>query len=121
MWVALVVAVVLVALTAAGIMGRIDGSLGPPTTTSSYVPLPGDRLTPADLESLRLDTAFRGYRMDQVDEVIGRLSEEIRTLALRLDGDVAASEGDDAGQVADGSTHEQPAPARVNDPDVDPA
>lgn len=84
MWVALVAAVVLVALTVAGIVGRIDGSLGPPTTTSSYVPLPNDRLTPADLESVRLDTAFRGYRMDQVDEVIGRLGAEIRDLNLRL-------------------------------------
>jgi DivIVA domain-containing protein len=84
MWVALVVAVVLVALTVAGIVGRIDGSLGPPTTTSSYVPLPQDRLTPADLEGVRLDTAFRGYRMEQVDEVIGRLGAEIRELNLRL-------------------------------------
>jgi DivIVA domain-containing protein len=84
MWVALVVAVVLVALTVAGIVGRIDGSLGPPTRTTSYVPLPEDRLTPADLDSVRLDTAFRGYRMDQVDEVIGRLGAEIRDLNLRL-------------------------------------
>ena len=58
MWLALVVAVVLVALTVAGVMGRIDGSLGPPTTTSSYVPLPEDRLTAADLDGVRLDTAF---------------------------------------------------------------
>ncbi len=117
MWLALVVAVVLVALTAAGIMGRIDGSLGPPTTTSSYVPLPDDRLTAADLESLRLDTAFRGYRMDEVDEVISRLGEEIRQLALRL-GEQAVVDGDED-VFADGSTHELPAAAASTDPDAD--
>ncbi|MGB8384916.1 MAG: DivIVA domain-containing protein [Dermatophilaceae bacterium] len=119
MWLALVVAVVLVALTVAGIMGRIDGSLGPPTTTSSYVPLPEDRLTPADLEGVRLDTAFRGYRMDQVDEVIGRLGEEIRRLTVRLEGDLASPDGDH-GQRGPGSPTEHPAGVGFTDPDSDP-
>ncbi|MGV1007743.1 MAG: DivIVA domain-containing protein [Dermatophilaceae bacterium] len=103
MWFALVVAVVLVAVTVAGVMGRVDGSLAPPTTTASlapptttasYVPLPEDRLTPADLDSLRLDTAFRGYRMEQVDAVIGRLGEEIRVLTQRLEAGEPGSQGD---------------------------
>lgn len=121
MWLALVVAVVLVALTAAGILGRIDGSLGPPTTTSSYVPLPQDRLTPADLESVRLDTAFRGYRMDQVDELIGRLSEEIRLLGQLLQQQVAIPEGLEAGQAAPGSPDEQPRAVTGTEPDADPS
>lgn len=120
MWLALVVAVVLVALTVAGVMGRIDGSLGPPTTTSSYVPLPEDRLTAADLDGVRLDTAFRGYRMDQVDEVIGRLGEEIRRLSVRLEGDLASPDGDD-GHQAHGSPTGPPAAVALTDPDSDPA
>ena len=84
-WLILVVAVVLVVLTVAAAMGRIDGSLAEPVSTQSYVPLPLDRLTPDDIEALRLDTALRGYRMDQVDDVIGRLSREIRDLAERVE------------------------------------
>ena len=37
MWLALVVAVVLVGLTVAAVLGRIDGSLVEPTTSLSYV------------------------------------------------------------------------------------
>lgn len=84
-WLILVAAVVLVVLTVAAVMGRIDGSLGEPTSTQSYVPLPEDRLTADDLDALRLDTALRGYRMDQVDDVVGRLAREIRDLGARVE------------------------------------
>ncbi len=43
---------------------------------------------------MRFDTAFRGYRMDQVDEVIGRLAQEIDGLQARL---AATSEGSPSG------------------------
>lgn len=79
-WVALLVAVVLVGLTVAAVLGRVDGSLVEPTSTSSYVPLPSDPLSADDLASIRLDTGFRGYRMDQVDDVIDRLASEITRL-----------------------------------------
>jgi len=40
--------------------------------------LPGDRaLAAADLASLRLSVALRGYRMDEVDDVLDRLAVEI--------------------------------------------
>ena len=74
MWLALVVAVVLVGLTVAAVLGRIDGSLVEPTTSLSYVPLPDEPLTAEDVRQLRLDTGLRGYRMDQVDEVLEALS-----------------------------------------------
>ncbi|MBK6443453.1 MAG: DivIVA domain-containing protein [Actinomycetales bacterium] len=80
MWLALVVAVVLVGLTVAAVLGRIDGSLVEPTTSLSYVPLPDEPLTAEDVRQLRLDTGLRGYRMDQVDEVIDRLSAELTQL-----------------------------------------
>jgi len=84
MWLALVVAVVLVGLTVAAVFGRVDGSLTEPTTSLSYVPLPDDPLTPDDITAVRLDTGLRGYRMEQVDEVIDRLSAEIAGLRERL-------------------------------------
>ncbi|MEI2825963.1 MAG: DivIVA domain-containing protein [Dermatophilaceae bacterium] len=80
MWVALLVAVVLIGLTMAAVMGRVDGSLVEPTSSSSYVPLPVDPLTEDDLAAIRFDTALRGYRMDQVDDVLDRLVAEIGRL-----------------------------------------
>ncbi|PID96831.1 MAG: DivIVA domain-containing protein [Actinomycetales bacterium] len=80
MWLVLLLAVVLIGVTAAAMLGRIDGSLADPTAPLSYLPLPSDRLTSDDLDALRIDTALRGYRMDQVDEVIDRLVREIDVL-----------------------------------------
>jgi DivIVA domain-containing protein len=83
-WLALFVAVVIAVLTVAAVLGRVDGSLADPTSTMSHVPLPEDPLTPGDLESLRFDTAMRGYRMSQVDGVLDRLQREIRELQEEL-------------------------------------
>lgn len=83
-WLALFVAVVLVVLTVAAVLGRVDGSLADATTTMSHVPLPEDPLTTADLDGLRFDTAFRGYRMSEVDGVIDRLRREISDLETQL-------------------------------------
>lgn len=80
-WLVLLVAVVLVVITVAAVLGRVDGSLADATTTMSHVPLPEDRLTSADLDGLRFDTAIRGYRMSEVDEVIDRLRREIAELS----------------------------------------
>jgi DivIVA domain-containing protein len=79
-WLALFVAVVVAVVTAAAVLGRVDGSLADATTTMSHVPLPEDQLAPADIDELRFDTAMRGYRMSQVDGVIDRLRREIADL-----------------------------------------
>ncbi len=79
-WFVLLVAVVLVVLTTAAVLGRVDGSLGDATTSLSHEPLPDTPLAPGDLEQLRFDTAMRGYRMSQVDVVIDRLRREISDL-----------------------------------------
>ncbi|MEO7060805.1 MAG: DivIVA domain-containing protein [Lapillicoccus sp.] len=79
-WLVLVVAVVLVALTVAAVLGRVDGSLDDATTTLSHEPLPEAPLTPGDLADLRFDTALRGYRMNQVDGVVDRLRRELADL-----------------------------------------
>jgi DivIVA domain-containing protein len=83
-WLALFVAVVVAVVTAAAVLGRVDGSLADTTTTMSHVPLPEDQLTPADIDALRFDTAMRGYRMSQVDDVIDRLRREIADLDAEL-------------------------------------
>ena len=79
-WLALFVAVVVAVVTAAAVLGRVDGSLADATTTMSHIPLPDDQLTEADIDELRFDTAMRGYRMSQVDAVIDRLRREIGDL-----------------------------------------
>ena len=85
MWVALVVAVILVGLTVAALFGRVDGSLADPTTSLSYSPLPDGPLAPQDVHDLRLATGLRGYRMEQVDEVIDRLTAELAVLRDQID------------------------------------
>ncbi len=79
-WFVLLVAVVLVVLTTAAVLGRVDGSLGDATTSLSHEPLPDGPLTPGNLEQLHFDTSMRGYRMNQVDDVIDRLRREISDL-----------------------------------------
>ncbi len=79
-WLVLVVAVVLVALTVAAVLGRVDGSLDDATTTLSHEPLPQTPLTPGDIAELHFDTAMRGYRMNQVDGVLDRLRREVADL-----------------------------------------
>jgi DivIVA domain-containing protein len=51
----------------------------------------GAELTAASVSAVRFDTALRGYRMDQVDEVLDRLQERLaeqeRDLARLRAGD----------------------------------
>lgn len=108
MWIALIVAVVLVAVTVAAVLGRVDGSLAEPTRALSYIPLPIDRLTVDDLQALRLDTGLRGYRMEQVDEVIDRLAGEIAALREELAGVRAAQPAPDATAAAPDATAAAP-------------
>ncbi len=111
-WLALFVAVVVAVVTAAAVLGRVDGSLADATTTMSHVPLPDDPLTPGDLDGLRFDTVTRGYRMSQVDGVIDRLRREIGDLQAQLD---RSEDQADAGlrpeSVDDGDGQDQPAVA----------
>lgn len=46
-------------------------------TTASFAGLPEGPLFRPDLDQVRLDLAFRGYRMDQVDAVLARLGDEL--------------------------------------------
>jgi DivIVA domain-containing protein len=102
-----------VAAVAAVAAGRIAGGMDAPASS-----LPGRGLPegPVDLDALervRFSPALRGYRMDEVDDVLDRLSDELR----RRDEEIAwlRSRGADG----DAGSGRGPLPGR--DEDVPPA
>jgi DivIVA domain-containing protein len=77
---------------AAVAVGKVRGGLPEPTSSRPEVELP-ETVTAQDIDRLRFSVGFRGYRMDEVDEVLDRLSaelgarnEEIRELREHLYG-----------------------------------
>src|SRR3954470_10056687 len=74
--VALVVAAIVFGVTV--MLGGGDPGLTPVEPDGRAVPLPGDRpLGEDDIVRTRFDTAFRGYRMTQVDEALKRAAYDI--------------------------------------------
>jgi DivIVA domain-containing protein len=60
-----------------------DDALAPPVANLPPVLLPGAPV-PADVDRLRFSLGLRGYRMDQVDEVLDRLRDELAAKNLRI-------------------------------------
>lgn len=56
-----------------------------PVTTASFAGLPAGPVSRDDLDQIRIDVAFRGYRMDQVDAVLTRLADEIALRDTEID------------------------------------
>ena len=89
--------------------GRIRDELpeAPPPEALQGLPEAGvGELAAADLDDVRIDQAWRGYRMDEVDALIGRLGAEIAVRdaeIARLKGDEDATGDDvtDEGEVVD--------------------
>ena len=78
---AAIVVITVIALLAVGKLGEL------PDTTSDRAPLalPDDRvLTNNDVDSLRFNVGARGYRMDEVDVVLDRLSAEVSQRDARI-------------------------------------
>jgi DivIVA domain-containing protein len=71
-----VVIVVVVFAVAAVASGRGDG-LDAPERDLATPWLPDGPVSPGDVEAVRFAIGFRGYRMDQVDEVLDRLGREL--------------------------------------------
>lgn len=91
--------VVLIGLVVAVVLARVGGAdvhLAPPVSSSGGRPLADGEVTSASLSRVRFDRAPRGYRMDQVDEVLDRMRA---TLAAYENGVGPASfaDLDDAG------------------------
>ncbi len=73
--------------------GRVRGGMPEPTSTRPEVELPAEAVGTQDVDALRFSVGFRGYRMDEVDDVLDRLGlelgareEEIRELREQLYG-----------------------------------
>ncbi|MCH8562085.1 DivIVA domain-containing protein [Nesterenkonia sp. YGD6] len=81
-------AVVLLALVVAALLGRWDGASAPREETDLGESDVDDLLrrraekhiTADDLQEVRLDSAVRGYRMDQVDRLLDALGQQLREL-----------------------------------------
>ncbi|MET8677620.1 cell division protein DivIVA [Streptomyces sp. NPDC004647] len=85
-WFLLVALVVVVAAVTLVVVGGDDGVALPEAQPDRlHDPLPADRpVARADLETLRLPMTVRGYRMTDVDDVLGRLGAELAERDARI-------------------------------------
>ena len=102
-WLWVVLVVVVLGFTAAVAVGR-GGGMARAHPDRREVRLPAGRpVTGADLEDVEFSVVLRGYRMDEVDDVIERLVDELAARDARLarleprtPGPHRAEHGDDA-------------------------
>ena len=80
----LFIAVLLIGLTAAAVMGRIGGFMADPTSSQAFSGVPAGSLSSDDVGQVRFDRALRGYRMDEVDEVLDALGARLRELETKV-------------------------------------
>ena len=57
--------------------GVVRGGLPDAESSVAQAPLPEGPLEVGDVSAVRFSVAFRGYRMDEVDAVLDRLSDEL--------------------------------------------
>ena len=87
----LLIVVLMIGLTAAAVMGWIGGFMAEPSSSQAFPGLPSGTLSSDGIGSLRFDQALRGYRMDQVDEVVDAMSARLRELELELQAEAGAA------------------------------
>lgn len=84
----LVIGAVTLAVNGSGVAGgrgQVVGGLADPVAERSAVAMPADRpMVRADVDSLRLPLALRGYRMEEVDDVLDRLGAELSERDARI-------------------------------------
>jgi DivIVA domain-containing protein len=80
----LLIVLVLIGLTTAAVMGRIGGFMADPTSSQAFGGVPAELLSTDDIAQLHFDQALRGYRMDEVDEVIDALSARLGELETEV-------------------------------------
>ncbi|CAN5425893.1 hypothetical protein BH23ACT6_BH23ACT6_22990 [soil metagenome] len=74
----LILTVLAVGVVCAVLVSRLGApGVEDPVSTQSFSGWAGSPIGSQDVDSVRLDVAFRGYRMDQVDTVLERLSLEL--------------------------------------------
>jgi hypothetical protein len=109
----LLIVILLIGLTILAVMGKIGGFMADPTSTQSFVGLTSGPLSAQDLAELHIDQALRGYRMDQVDEVIDALGTRLRQLeseiaALPATDDSALTPSDERDEVDEPDEPDEP-------------
>lgn len=77
-WLFTLLSMTVIALVVGVVTGSITGSMGVPESSLPFRGLPEEEVTPAGVEQVRFDAALRGYRMEQVDQVLDRLADELR-------------------------------------------
>ncbi len=82
-----IVGIGLVVLAGTRRLGQVDD----PTHDRRAAELPADNLAAADLEALQFGVGLRGYRMDEVDGVLDRLTKEIADRDQKI-ADLSASQ-----------------------------
>jgi DivIVA domain-containing protein len=95
----LIIVLAVVCGVAAVAAGKVRGGLAEPTSTLPEIDLPTEPLATRDVDAIRFSVGFRGYRMDEVDEVLDRLGlelgareEQIRELTEQLYGGTGGPE-----------------------------
>jgi DivIVA domain-containing protein len=85
-WFLLIAMVVVVAAVTLAVLGGGERAVLPETAPQRLVdPLPENRpLSTADIDDVRLPVAVRGYRMEDVDDVLGRLGAELAERDARI-------------------------------------
>lgn len=97
-WVFVGLVVVVVAAVAAVAVGHGDGLAVAPSDRRE-VAVPADRpLTAADLAGVGFSVGLRGYRMDEVDDLLARLGADLTERDRRLAAGPQASPLDDPGR-----------------------
>ena len=105
--------------------GLLDGGFDQPVANLPPVLLPADA-APADVDRVRFSLGLRGYRMDQVDQVLDELRdqlaakhEEVERLRATLAAEVAqrAAEIPGPGMVPTGG---EPGPDEAEPPNTEP-
>jgi len=102
----LLIVVLLIGLTAAAFLGWFGGFMADPTSSHAFTGVPAGSWSADDVDRLRFDQGLRGYRMDQVDEVVEALSARVRELEAEVDsasttGDSASAEAGSAAAAGD--------------------
>jgi DivIVA domain-containing protein len=101
----------------------LDGGFEEPPANLPPVLLPG-RAGPGDVEQVRFSLGLRGYRMDQVDQVLDELRDqlaardaELAELRVRL---AAREQSSDGGPAAGVTAPEQRDPETGSETDTEP-
>ncbi len=101
------IVILLIGLTTAAVMGRIGGFMADATSSQSFVGLPEGTLSTQDIAQLHFDQALRGYRMDQVDQVLDALTARLGELRSQVDA-LSVTGGSSSGTGEQGAVNDEP-------------